>query len=58
MFAKKASILLIAGAALSLPLMASAQGKGGVTSTAAGKGGVVSSETLITRYGALAGPGH
>jgi hypothetical protein len=55
MFAKKASILLIAGAALSLPLMASAQGKGGVTSTAAGKGGVVSSETLITRYGALAG---
>jgi|SRR5688572_7358150 len=55
MFAKKASILLIAGAALSLPLTAAAQGKG-VTSTAAGKGGVVSVDTLITRYSPLAGP--
>ena len=54
MFAKKASILLIVGAAFSLPLTAAAQGKG-VTSTAAGKGGVVSVEGLITRYSPLAG---
>lgn len=54
MFAKKASILLMVGAALSLPLTVAAQGKG-VTSTAASKGGVVSVETLVTRYEPLAG---
>lgn len=54
MFNKKAPILLIAGALLIFPLVATAQSKG-VTTTAAGKGGVVSVDVLVSRYTTLAG---
>ena len=50
MLSKKSSILLLAGALLSVPLTLAAQGKG------TDKGGSVSPESLITRYGPLAGP--
>ena len=53
MLTKKSSIFLLAAALLSAPLTVAAQGKG----TPADKGGGgVSAESLITRYGPLAGP--
>ena len=52
MLTRKSSILLLAAALLSVPLTVAAQGKG----TPADKGGGVSAESLITRYGPLAGP--
>lgn len=46
MLIRESSILLLAGALLSVPLTAAAQGKGAAASA----------ESLITRYGPLAGP--
>jgi hypothetical protein len=49
MLIRKSSILLLAAALLGVPLTVAAQAKGG------DKGGGASVESLITRYGALAG---